>query len=82
MTDKFTVTDPHHTKVEFVGVEALLAARDVLSYLEHTPEDLIVIAEWLLTGKADIALAFSEQRARHYQPSTVSDEMRWTPRGD
>lgn len=63
-------------------VEALRHAKDLLAYLDHTSDDLIVVADWLVTGRADVALAMSEQRFRHYQQAHGGDgpdEMRWRP---
>jgi hypothetical protein len=67
------------------GTGALKAARDVLAYLDHTPEDLIIVADWLITGRADIGLQFAEQRARHYQQHASGggpDAARWSPPED
>lgn len=65
-------------------VEALRHAKDLLAYLDHGADDLIVVADWLVTGRADVALAMSEQRFRHYQETQNGDglgpdAMRWTP---
>lgn len=49
--------------------------------LEPSVEDLLVVAEWLLTGSARLALEFSEQRAKFYGPAAgVSpDAATWSP---
>lgn len=49
-------------------------------YLEASPDDLIAVADWLLTGRADTAVAFSDQRARNYAHRTDEspDAARWT----
>lgn len=65
-------------------VEALKHARDILQYLEHGADELIVVADWIVTGTCDAALAFNEATARHYRerPGTDLDgldPMRWSP---
>jgi hypothetical protein len=65
-------------------VGALKQARDALQYMDHTADDLIVVADWILTGTYEAALAFDEARARHYRerygPDLVSpDAMTWSP---
>ena len=46
---------------------ALHAAREVLTSLDHSPDDLVIVADWILTGCCDAALSLSEQRARNYR---------------
>lgn len=64
-------------------VEALKYARDILQYLEHGADELITVADWIVTGTCDAALAFSEARARHYREhhgeAVDIDAMRWPP---
>lgn len=63
--------------------DAARLARDVLAYLDHDAEDVIAVADWLLTGRCDVAVAISEQRARNYarngQAGPSPDAMVWTP---
>lgn len=49
-------------------------------YLEANPDDLIMVADWLLTGSADTAIRFSDQRARNFapRPEESPDAARWT----
>lgn len=51
-------------------VQALGLVRDVLPEMAHDVESCIMIAEWLVTGRADLALAFARQRAESYPSNT------------
>lgn len=48
---------------------AIKLAQEVLTFIETGVDDLIIVADWLLTGRADTALAFAEQRDRQYNRS-------------
>lgn len=62
---------------------AVREARDLLTYLDHGPEDLLIVADWLITGRCETALKFAEQRGRLYtehqgeRPSL--DAATWSP---
>lgn len=63
-------------------VAAARLARDVLSHLDHGVDDILALADWLLTGAPDVALAMSDQRASHYialRGSDGPDAVRWVP---
>lgn len=48
--------------------EALKRAIDLLrdSIIEYCVEDVLVVADWLLTGKADLVVALAKQRGDNY----------------
>lgn len=61
--------------------DAARSARDILSYgNEYCADDIVVLADWLLTGRCDIAVRMADQRARAFSGSVeVSpDAARWT----
>lgn len=49
-------------------------------YLEANADDLIAVADWLITGSADTAVRFGDQRARNYAQwgNESPDAARWT----
>lgn len=47
-------------------VAALRQARELLNSLDHDADDLIIVADWLVTGRVDTALAFARQRTQSY----------------
>lgn len=66
---------------------AIQQAHELLTYLDHDTDDLIIVADWLLTGSCDTALRFAAQRAANYRElhnnGLVSlDEARWSPNSD
>lgn len=75
------MTTPEQPTVE-QRADAARLAQDVLSYLDHDIDDVLALADWLLTGRADIALAMAEQRTRNYTQRDGDlgpDAARWTP---
>ena len=62
---------------------ALRLAREVLAFLDTDTEDLLVVADWLLTGQANLALKLADVRARHWRGAQVPpDSARWIPGDD
>lgn len=57
---------------EFTQVQREAAFTDAakllqLNVIEFSVEDAIVVADWLLTGEANIGLKFSKQYAERYE---------------
>lgn len=48
---------------------AAMRARDVLFGMDPSPSDVIIVADWLLTGRAELALQFDRAVAENYQGS-------------
>lgn len=73
-------TYPHPESIPRVSAFRLAGQLFRDCYLEANPDDLIAVADWLLTGTADPAIAFSDQRARNYGQRTEenADAARWT----
>lgn len=48
--------------------EALKRAIDLLrdGIIEYCVEDVLVVADWLLTGKADLVVALNKQHSENY----------------
>ena len=48
--------------------DALQRAIDLLrnGVIEYCVEDILVVADWLLTGKADLVVALNKQRSENY----------------
>ena len=55
-------------------VAALTHARAVLDGLDVSPDDLIIVADWIDTGRADVALAMTAERYRQYHRTTTQTD--------
>lgn len=62
--------------------DAARLARDVLTYCDDwSADDILIVADWLLTGRCDVAIMMAEQRARSFAASDglSPDAARWLP---
>jgi len=64
-----------------VRIEAMRSTRDLFYGSEDiSAEDLVIVADWLVTGTADLAMAFAAQRASQYARTDAGpDATTWTP---
>lgn len=46
--------------------QSLMLAREALWGIEYSIDDLLMVADWLTTGRADLALAYGQQTAVNY----------------
>lgn len=56
-------------------------AREALQHLDHDADDVLIVADWIITGRCDVAIAMAKVRAencaRHDDLSP--DAARWIP---
>lgn len=58
--------------------DAARLALDILRYLDDcSADDILIVADWLLTGRCDVAITMAEQRARSFATSDGPDAARW-----
>lgn len=48
-------------------VSAAKLAREILTGLDHDREDILIVADWLITGTADLAMRFTEHTSSLYR---------------
>lgn len=53
--------------------DAFTRARDLLFGVDASVEEMLIVADWALTGTADLALKISEQSARNYRDFRQGD---------
>lgn len=52
---------------EMQRATAAKLAREILTGLNHDREDILIVADWLLTGSADLAMRFTEHTSQLYR---------------